>query len=125
MRSFRYGGRKGKSFSLKPGEDLVVVRTQSRRPLDAVARSLKTRQALGALEPLQRFQHAGVEVFRYHKDIQRASARGAIRDTLKSEKDVQFAGRVLIDPQSKKPVLYTENLFVKFDDDLAESTARS
>ena len=46
MRSFRYGGRKGKSFSLKPGEDLVVVRTESRRPLDAIAQSLKARKAL-------------------------------------------------------------------------------
>ena len=124
MLSFRYGGRKGKSFSLKTGEDLVVVRTQSRRPLDAATQSPKARQALSNLEPVQRFQHAGVEVFRYRADIRRASARGAIRTTLQSEKDVQFAGRVLIDPQSKKPVLYTENLFIKFDDDLAESTCR-
>ena len=109
MLSFRYGGRKGKSFSLKTGEDLVVVRTQSRRPLDAATQSPKARQALSNLEPVQRFQHAGVEVFRYRADVRRASARGAIRTTLKSEKDVQFAGRVLIDPQSKKPVLYTEN----------------
>ena len=124
MLSFRYGGRKGKSFSLKTGEDLVVVRTQSRRPLDAAAQSPKARQALSDLEPVHRFQHAGVEIFRYRADVRRASARGAIRTTLKSEKDVQFAGHVLIDPQSKKPVLYTENLFVKFDDDLAESTCR-
>ncbi|MDH5701046.1 MAG: S8 family serine peptidase, partial [Nitrospirota bacterium] len=124
MLSFRYGGRKGKSFSLKTGEDLVVVRTQSRRPLDAAAQSPKARQALSDLEPVHRFQHAGVEIFRYRPDVRRASARGAIRTTLKAEKDVQFAGHVLIDPQSKKPVLYTENLFVKFDDDLAESTCR-
>jgi len=109
---------------LKTGEDLVVVRTQSRRPLDAAAQSPKARQALSDLEPVHRFQHAGVEIFRYRPDVRRASARGAIRTTLKAEKDVQFAGHVLIDPQSKKPVLYTENLFVKFDDDLAESTCR-
>ena len=109
---------------MKTGEDLVVVRTQSRRPLDAAAQSPKARQALSDLEPVHRFQHAGVEIFRYRPDVRRASARGAIRTTLKAEKDVQFAGHVLIDPQSKKPVLYTENLFVKFDDDLAESTCR-
>lgn len=124
MLTFRYGGRKGQSFSLKAADDLVVVRTQSRRPLDAAAQTTKARQALEELEPVHRFHHAGVEVFRYHADIRRASARGAIRKTLQSEKDVQFAGRVLVDPQSKKPVLYTENLFVKFDDDVAESTCR-
>jgi subtilisin family serine protease len=124
MLSFRYGGRKGKPFSLKTGEDLVVVRTQSRRPLDAAAQSLKAKQALGELEPVHRFHHAGVEVFRYRPDVRPGSARGAIRSTLQSEKDVQFAGRVLIDPQSNQPVLYTENIFVKFDDDLAGSNCR-
>ncbi|HNP30085.1 MAG TPA: S8 family serine peptidase, partial [Nitrospirales bacterium] len=124
MLSFRYGGQNGKSFRLKTDEELVVVRTQSRRPLEAAAQSLRARQALDDLEPVHRFQHAGVEIFRYPQNVRRASARGAIRTTIKSVKDVQFAGRVLVDPQSKKPVLYTENLFAKFDDDLAESTCR-
>ncbi|WP_447965024.1 S8 family serine peptidase [Nitrospira sp. Ecomares 2.1] len=124
MLSFRYGGQNGKSFRLKTDEELVVVRTQSRRPLEAAAQSLRARQALDDLEPVHRFQHAGVEIFRYPQKVRRASARGAIRTTIKSVKDVQFAGRVLVDPQSKKPVLYTENLFAKFDDDLAESTCR-
>lgn len=44
------------------------------------------------------------------------------RVILKAEVDVRFAGRVLIDPASKAPVLYTENLFVKFDDE-AKATA--
>ena len=124
MRSFRYGGRTAQSFSLKTDESLVVVRTQSRRPLDAAAQLLKTRQALDNLDPVHRFRHAGVEIFRFCPDVRGTSSRGAIRTTLKSEKDVQFAGHVLVDPQSNKPVLYTENLFIKFDDDLAESTCR-
>ncbi|MCA9473488.1 MAG: S8 family serine peptidase, partial [Nitrospira sp.] len=124
MLSFRYGGRRGKSFKLKTDEDLVVVRTQSRRPLEAAAQSPRARQALDDLKPVHRFRHAGVEIFRYPEHVRRASARGAIRTTLKAVKDVQFAGRVLVDPQSKEPVLYTENLFIKFDDDRAESTCR-
>ncbi|PJB69499.1 MAG: peptidase S8, partial [Armatimonadetes bacterium CG_4_9_14_3_um_filter_58_7] len=94
MLSFRYGGRTGKPFSLKTDEDLVVVRTQSRRPLNAVAQSPQAREAVNDLKPVHRFQHAGVEVFRYRPDVRRASTRGAIRTTLKSVKDVQFAGRV-------------------------------
>ena len=124
MLSFRYGGQNGKAFKLKPDEELVVVRTQSRRPLEAAAQSTRARQALDNLEPVHRFHHAGVEIFRYPQAVRRASARGAIRTTIQSVKDVQFAGRVLVDPQSKQPVLYTENLFAKFDDDLAESTCR-
>ena len=124
MRSYRYGGRTAKSFRLKTDENLVVVRTQSRRSLNSAAQSVQARRALDNLDPVHRFRHAGVEIFRFCPGVQRPSARGAIRTTLKSEKDVQFAGHVLIDPQSKKPVLYTENLFIKFDDDLAESTCR-
>jgi subtilisin family serine protease len=123
MLAFRYGGQNGKSFSLKIDEDLVVVRTQTRRPLEAAAQTADTRRMVSDLERVHRFRFAGVEIFRYPDKI-RARTRGAIRTTLKSVKDVQFAGRVLVDPQSKKPVLYTENLFLKFDDSLAESTCR-
>ncbi|MDR4484326.1 MAG: hypothetical protein R3B95_14120 [Nitrospirales bacterium] len=101
-----------KAFKLKTDEDLMVVRTQSRRPLEAAAQSTQARQALDNLELVHRFHHAGVEIFRYPQTVRRASARGTIRATIQSVQDVQqFAGRVLVDPQSHKPVLYTENLF--------------
>jgi subtilisin family serine protease len=43
---------------------------------------------------------------------------------LKDEPDVRFAGRVLVDPASKAPVLYTENVFVKFNDEAKASVCR-
>ena len=60
----------------------------------------------------------------------RQAERDAVRSTLSAEKSIRFAGRVLADPvfepgtpvaaiepaapQVKEPVLYSENLFVKF-----------
>ena len=45
-----------------------------------------------------------------------------VRAALKRETEVAFCGRVLCDPRSGSPVLYTENVFVKFAD--ATSAAR-
>jgi subtilisin family serine protease len=50
--------------------------------------------------------------------------RDAARGALKKERSIQFAGRALRDAKSGAPVLYTENLFVKLDDDVAASRAR-
>ncbi len=43
---------------------------------------------------------------------------------LKTDPAIEFAGRVLIDPKSKRPVIYTENFFVKFDSDEKPSACR-
>src|SRR4051794_15134481 len=41
-----------------------------------------------------------------------------VRRELHESPRTRFAGRVLVDEQSREPVLYTENLFVKFRDDV-------
>jgi subtilisin family serine protease len=43
--------------------------------------------------------------------------RDTARRVLKREPSLRFAGRVLCDPVSKVPIVYTENAFVKFADD--------
>src|SRR5258705_13154840 len=61
------------------------------------------------------YPEAGVEVFR----VPVGSGKRSLEDrktALKTAPDVRFAGGVLIDPKSREPVLYTENLFVKFID---------
>ena len=40
-----------------------------------------------------------------------------VREELKKAPDTRFAGRVLVEAQSKEPVVYTENIFVKFRDE--------
>ncbi|TKB76288.1 MAG: peptidase S8, partial [Nitrospira sp.] len=124
MVSYRYRGRQGRPQRLGLAAEYVAVRTRSRRPLDASLDTIKGRTALAGLEPVLRFHHAGVEVFRYGAACRTAAARGALRTALKGQRDVQFAGRVLVDPRAHRPVLYTENLFVTFDADTAASTCR-
>lgn len=124
MVTYRYGGRAGRQYALKLADDYIVVRTRSRRSLDSSLESKKGREVLADLEQVARFHHAGVEVFRYGGACRTADARGVARKALTQQRDVQFAGRVLVDPRSRRPVLYTENVFVKFDADMAESVCR-
>ncbi|MDP1769199.1 MAG: S8 family serine peptidase [Nitrospirota bacterium] len=124
MLAYRYGGSQGQQYKLELGEAYVAVRTRSRRSLDASLESKKGREVLAELEQVARFHDAGVEVFRYGTNCRTARAKGVVRTLLNNQRDVQFAGRVLIDPRSKRPVLYTENVFVQFDADMAESACR-
>src|SRR5438552_1118449 len=95
----------------------LAVRTVERRPVtgaapeDAPALSPRAHAVLRNFEPTWRVPTAGVEVLR----TATAANRDEARSVLKSEPAVQFAGRVVVDPASKRPILYTENFFLKFD----------
>ena len=53
------------------------------------------------------------------------ATKGAVaqraRTVLKKEPGLRFAGRALREPKSKAPVIYTENAFVKFHENVSES----
>jgi subtilisin family serine protease len=127
--AMQFGGRRGKRFALETNEDLVVVRTRDRAPIADTRLSGAARLMLDKLERVTRFDDAGVEVFHVRSGSQ--GERDAVRAKLKAEPAIHFAGRVLADPvykpamavravapaaaTAKEPVLYTENLFIKFD----------
>src|SRR5688572_26038005 len=119
-------GRKGEpTVELQPSPDLIAVRTRSRRSLqrgsDPVARPESRSLEDGAL--VAAYPEAGVEVYR----VPVAKGRPSLEErkaVLRASPDVRFAGGVLVDPASKEPVLYTENLFVKFDDHADTDDAR-
>jgi subtilisin-like proprotein convertase family protein len=117
MFTFRYGGKRGKPYGLVESDELVVVRTRSRQPLDASILSRQARQMLDQFAPVVRFPTAGVEVLRAAPKAKRRIVRDRARVLLKRERGLEFAGRVLCDPKSGAPVVYTENFFVKFHDD--------
>ena len=122
--SYRYGGKQGKKRDLVEDEGLLVVRTKSRRPL---RRSVLGKPALALLESFEsivQYEDAGVEVLRARVSRDRLALRDKARRALSKASDIHFAGRVLTDPGSGSPVLYTENLFVKFRDDVRATTAR-
>ena len=61
------------------------------------------------------YPEAGVEVYQVPtgRNVRSLSDR---KNALRQSPDVRFAGGVLVDPSTKEPVLYTENIFIKFVD---------
>lgn len=122
--SYRYGGKRGKRRLLYDDDSLLVVRTKSRRPLMRSAMTRPARMLVGSFESIVCFEDAGVEVLRARVARGGRALRDRARRALSKSRDVQFAGRVLTDRASRSPVLYTENLFVKFADDVSSRAAR-
>lgn len=125
---YQFGGKGGKRLKLAEAPDMIAVRTHSRKAVLGAgsvraALSAKAAMTLNRFDTACEFPMAGVAVLRT-ADARAKAACDEARKTLKGEPDVRFAGRVLIDPQSKRPVLYTENLYVKFEDDCSAAAAR-
>src|SRR5262249_51749657 len=110
-----YTGKKGDpTFELEKSDDLIAVRTLSRESVRAAAPvrpAVASEVSDGTL--VLAFPEAGVEVYRVPTRARSLEKRKA---ALRAAPDVRFAGGVLVDPKSKQPVVYTENLFVKFKD---------
>jgi len=128
MYHVQYGGKGGRRYALTESDGLIALRTVSRRPAvgpptDVAALRPESIEILAEFEPVVRFPIAGVTVLRPRGRRARA-LRDEARRTLKKDRALEFAGRVLLDPRSKAPVLYTENGFVKFEDDATRSEIR-
>jgi subtilisin family serine protease len=121
----RYGGKTGKKISLSLSDDLIVTRTRESRSLESAVSIRGSFEALDRTEVIASFPDAGVDVHRVIASKAVKASRDSVRKALKAESGVRFAGRVLVDPKSKRPVIYTENLFVKFRDDAAPRKCRS
>jgi subtilisin family serine protease/subtilisin-like proprotein convertase family protein len=130
MFTFRYGGKTGRRHSLTTSDEQVAVRTNSRssmagpRSFESAALSPRAREVLSEFEVTTRFREAGVEILRTTVARGRKNSRDKARAILKKEPEIEFAGRVLVTPEAQKPVLYTENFFVKFDGDQSTSACR-
>jgi subtilisin family serine protease len=112
-----YGTKNEPAFELEQSNNLIAVRTRSGKSL--------TRSAGPVAQPISAelndstlvvaYPEVGVEVYRIPtgRHVKSISERKSVLNT---SSDVLFAGGVLIDPTSKQPVLYTENIFIKFID---------
>jgi subtilisin family serine protease len=113
-----YFGKKGEpGFDLELSSDLIAVRTRSGRSITrstgSVPSPLSAELEDGVL--VAAYPEAGVEVYRV--PVGRGTRPLTDRKSaLRASPDVRFAGGVLVDPVTQEPVLYTENLFVKFVD---------
>lgn len=130
MYSFRYGGKTGKRYSFTTSDEHVVVRTTSRsallveRPFEVAPVSAEARSLLNNFELAADFREVGVEILRATVTRGAKNLRDRTRAVLKKEPGIEFAGRVLVDPQAGRPVIYTENFFVKFDGEQSAAACR-
>jgi subtilisin family serine protease len=115
MLKVNFGGKNEPTSDFQLSNELIAVRTRSgrsmRRSVGSVASPLA--DALDDSTLIASYPEAGVEVFR----VPVGKGKRSLNDRklmLRDSKDVRFAGGVLIDPGTKEPVLYTENLFIKF-----------
>lgn len=114
MPTIHYGNKNEPGFDLEAGDDLIAVRTRSGRSITqsrgAVPNPNSAQLNDGVL--VVAYPDVGVEVYRVPTTRSVSERKAALR----AAPDVRFAGGVLIDPGTREPVLYTENLFVKFVD---------
>jgi subtilisin family serine protease len=121
-----YFGRKDEpGFDLELSDDLIAVRTRSGRSITRSAGPVPSpaSEQLDDAKLVTAYPEAGVEVFRVPVGGDTPSVE-ARKTALRAVPDVRFAGGVLTDPSSGEPVLYTENLFVKFIDTADEDACR-
>jgi subtilisin family serine protease len=126
MPQVKFGRKDEPGFYLEMSDDLIAVRTRSRRTLRATGPvPSAVAGELGSTELIAAFPEAGVEVYRVPTGGVAERSLDDWKRTLRGQRDVEFAGRVPVDPQSGEPVLYTENLFIKFRDEIDPDDCKS
>jgi hypothetical protein len=115
MPEARYGGEDGKTIQLEVDPELVAVRARRGRSLREGPVAPPEAALLDDMDSVLSFPQVGVEVYRRQERSPRSMDE--MRRELHESPATRFAGRVLVDENSREPVLYTENLFVKFTDD--------
>ena len=125
MPHVNFGKKTEPGFDLELSKDLIVVRTRSRRSLriaGPVPTPAMVELSEGVLE--LEFPDAGVEVYRM-PTVRGGRSLADRKATLAALPDVEFAGGVLVDPGSGIPFVYTENFFIKFQDDVDPDDCRN
>ncbi len=119
MYTYTFGGKKGKKNTLKESNNRVVVRTKNARKLDNSVYSDEGKETLKDFEVEIEFPEADVTILKTKESVSDSKkVRDNARTVLKKEPELRFAGRVLTDTDGKTPVLYTENIFIKFHDEI-------
>jgi len=118
MYTYQLGGKNGQVIELAEAPDLVVVRTEGTRSLFELKLPDRSMQVMAGTVEVAAFPEANVTVYRCvdTKGDRPLNQRDAVRRSLTGAPGVRFAGRALTDSRTGEPVVYTENLFVKFAD---------
>jgi subtilisin family serine protease len=115
MPEVKFGRKDEPSAQFQKSEDLIAIRTRSRRSATAVPIPTDISAELSEGQLVLSFPEVGVEIYK----VPTGSGQRSVTErkvALRSLPDIRFAGGVLVDEQSRQPVIYTENLFIKFID---------
>jgi len=119
MFTYTFGGKNGTKHVLHESKDMVAIRTRNSRNLKSAVISDKGKKALKDLEIVLEFPEADITVFKTKGTVkERFAARNKARSALKKEPELRFVGKVLVEEDGKTVVLYTENIFIKFHDNI-------
>ena len=115
MPEVKFGKKDEPAVTLRKSDDLIAVRTRSTRSVMAGPVMSPAAAELRDGQLVLAFPEAGVEVYRVSTETGHKSLEQR-KQALRMMPDVRFAGGVLTDDQTGEPVVYTENLFIKFVD---------
>ncbi|OED37641.1 hypothetical protein AB833_22840 [Chromatiales bacterium (ex Bugula neritina AB1)] len=124
MVSVVYGGANGSVYKLEQSSQFMAVRTRSKRSLLSGPVPRQECEALQGFEMCFSIPEAGVEIFEKRTSSRSITVKKA-KASLRNQADVRFAGSVLMDGNSSEPVIYTENIFVKFEDGIEQPQCRA
>lgn len=113
-----FGSKDEPGYGLEQSADMIAVRTRSRRSITRAVGGVPspTSAELDDGVLVAAYPEAGVEVYRLPTGATAARSLSDRKAALRLDPDVRFAGGVLADPATGEPVIYTENLFIKFVD---------
>ena len=124
MFEVKFGRKHEPSQTFSKSDNAIAIRTRSTHSLrnEPVMSSMAAEVEDG--DCILAFPEFGVEVYRVPTG---AGARSVPerKQSLRAMPDVRFAGSVLVDSQTGEPVVYTENLFIKFVDEAEPDDCRS
>jgi hypothetical protein len=119
MYTYTFGGKSGKKHILQESSDMVVVRTRKSKDLLNKPFSDEKEEALKDFTLEMEFPEAEIAVYKAKPSVRnRMLRRDQARTALKKETGLRFAGRVLVEEDGRTIVLYTENIFIKFFDNI-------
>ncbi len=116
-----FGSKSEEPVNLEQSDEFVVIRrkTSASRGLP---HATDPTAAVVDPEPVLDFPEANVSVYKVKAGLE--NGVDSAKSYAKNLPDVRFAGRVLTEQQSGQPIVYTENLFIKFKDELNEDECR-
>ncbi|MBK5356674.1 S8 family serine peptidase [Pseudomonas sp. TH41] len=121
MEEVNFGKKRTPSYFLQKSEDLIAVRSQAGKDLASTLSCELANEALIDSQLVMHVADADVQVFK----IPPTSNLRKRKTLLRSLPGVRFAGSVLVDPLTQEAVLYTENLFLKFIDQLTSTQCKA